>query len=227
MNGLKKRFPKVKDYNWGKLTLELVVVFLGVTAGFLLNNWRSDSIDRKVERNYKIGFIQDLNKNIEDLQSDLKEDSLWMKRAEPLLAMFIKGEKFPIDSAKSAMKLIVGFNKIQFNKSTYENITNSGKLNIISDYKLKEEIVQYHLLISGVENYNDYYFSFYIDLILPYIISEYSIVNDKFINNKVKDFNRFSNVFSLSYVMIQNRQEHYKSLLTKSRSLKEQLDKDR
>lgn len=40
MKKLSYKFLKPNNYNWQKLSLELIVVFLGVTAGFLLNNWR-------------------------------------------------------------------------------------------------------------------------------------------------------------------------------------------
>lgn len=34
-----KKGKQKRTHNWAKLTLELFVVFAGVTAGFLLNNW--------------------------------------------------------------------------------------------------------------------------------------------------------------------------------------------
>jgi len=39
MAAVKNTIRKIKNYEWGKLFFELIIVFLGVAAGFVLNNW--------------------------------------------------------------------------------------------------------------------------------------------------------------------------------------------
>lgn len=48
MEKIKSKFPKIREYDWKKLFFELIVVFLGVTAGFLLNNWQLDKKDKQL-----------------------------------------------------------------------------------------------------------------------------------------------------------------------------------
>lgn len=208
----------LKKYNWGKLSLELIVVFLGVTAGFLLNNWRMNSLNKQTEDSYLLSFRQEMELNILELEKNIKMDSLWLNRADTLIKIF-NTKRIPIDSAEVAVNLAVTFHRISLNTSTYENITNSGNLNIINNYRLKEKIVDYYTSINSVNKYDDYFFSFYNDFTLPFVLSDYSILKGEFINQKINDPIKFSNVFSLSYVMIQNRQAAYKELLSKSNSL--------
>ena len=40
---------------------------------------------------------------------------------------------------------------------TYEDIINSGNLNLISDYKLKEKISSYYAFLNEVDNVEQYY----------------------------------------------------------------------
>jgi len=47
MKKIKWNLNKTK---WSKLILELFVVFLGVTAGFVLNNWRMSKQEYKLEQ---------------------------------------------------------------------------------------------------------------------------------------------------------------------------------
>ncbi|MBN2362656.1 hypothetical protein JXL83_00830 [candidate division WOR-3 bacterium] len=74
-----------------KLTLELLVVFLGVTAGFVLNNWRSDFQERQLEKKYIAGFLQDIQFNIEELETQIEKDSTWLERASPLVLSMADG----------------------------------------------------------------------------------------------------------------------------------------
>lgn len=67
---LLSKLKKVRlgEVNWTALLLEMVVVFLGVTAGFLLNSWQSERADRELEQKYIADFIDDVNGNIDDLE---------------------------------------------------------------------------------------------------------------------------------------------------------------
>jgi hypothetical protein len=70
-----------KKYNWGKLGLELLVVFLGVTSGFLLNSWRERQLEEQMEQKYVISFIKDVSDDIKQLEELCTVDSLWLKQA--------------------------------------------------------------------------------------------------------------------------------------------------
>lgn len=65
---MRHKTKKSKKYNWQRLILELLVVFLGVTAGFLLNNWRMKAQKYQLEKTYITGFLRDVNDNIVRLE---------------------------------------------------------------------------------------------------------------------------------------------------------------
>lgn len=224
MAEIKKQTKKSmnKGYNWGKLSLELIVVFLGVTAGFLLNNWRSNAHDRSLEMNYKISFLSEINSNTETIKNSINQDSVWIARATPILEM-IQRKSLTTDSAKTVIALISNFNRAILSSNTYENITNSGSFNLIRDFELRENLVSYYSDMVGVATLNDYLFTFYNGFIMPYIMKEISLVNNQFNSPKCLRTATFSNIFSLQYYSVYQRHAAYIDFLQRSNELKMKL----
>ena len=80
MSAVKNTFHKIINYEWGKLFFELVVVFLGVTAGFVLNNFRMEQEEKKLEDKYLESFLQDVEFDIPALENAVRTDSVWLAR---------------------------------------------------------------------------------------------------------------------------------------------------
>ncbi len=213
-----------KNYNWGQLFFELVVVFLGVTAGFLLNNWQLQRLDLSLEQKYLNGFLQDTKANSAELRSLILSDSLWLDRAKPKI-MSIREGSINTDSAKSLVKMILQISKADLQTSTYEDIINSGKLNIISNYNLKKQIVDYHVTIKGMEFLDGYFYNFMNETVMPFVMSNYEIIKDRFNNPEVINSTLFSNVAAGYFSMVQQRKASYERLFNKSISLEAELIK--
>ena len=72
---------KKNNSNWKYYIIELLVVFVGVTAGFLLNAWRQENAELKLEQKYLNSFYNDLTSDENSLDSliihsQIKVDSL-------------------------------------------------------------------------------------------------------------------------------------------------------
>ncbi len=191
----KNKIQKIRDYDWKKLFFELIVVFLGVTAGFLLNNWQLEKQDELLEKKYMNGFLQDVNTNIAELKTAIESDSLWLNRAKPKLMRIQKGT-ITVDSANSVIKLIIAISNAGTQTGTYEDITNSGNLNIIQDFNMKKQIVDYHVAIAGVEFIDDYFYQYFGDFVMPFIFSNFSVLIGKLDNPEVIKTIQFANVIA-------------------------------
>jgi hypothetical protein len=224
MSAVNKTYHKIKNYEWGKLFFELVVVFLGVTAGFVLNNWRMQQEENQLEQKYLSSFLQDVGYDIPELENAIKTDSLWLVKAKPLLTSIIN-KNIKIDSAQIMINLIVKISKIDAHSSTYEEISNSGNLNIISDFELKSQIVDYYLALGGVGFIDDYFHKYFSDFVMPFILTEYSVLTGEFNNETVINTVRFSNVVAGYYSLVQQRLAAYEKLLTDCYLLKDELSK--
>ena len=224
MNESKIKLEKIKNYHWSKLVLELVVVFLGVTAGFLLNNWQNQRQTFILEKKYLHGFLQDINSNIAELDRAIKTDSLWMKSARPKL-LVMKTRTLKPDTANALFKMIVNISRADIQTGTYEDIINSGNLNIINDYKLKKRIVEYHVAVSGVKFIEDYFYRYFNQFVMPFIFSNYNVLKENFDNPEIIKTSKFSNVITEYYSMVQQQMVSYKGLLKNSYDLRNSLRK--
>ena len=223
MPNSKYKILKIRNYDWKKLFFELIVVFLGVTAGFLLNNWQLEKQDERLEEKYLNSFLEDVNANISDLESLIESDSVWLSLARPKL-MEIKAGTITLDSATSTLRMIVNISKSGLQSGTYENITNSGSLNIIGDYNLRKQIVDYHDAISGVGFIEDYFYQYFGDFVMPFIFSNFSVLRGQFSNPRIIKDIQFQNVIAGYYSMIQQRKKAYEGLLEKSYQLQKSLE---
>jgi hypothetical protein len=217
----KKRNP----VPWRNLFFELIVVFLGVTAGFLLNNWQLSEADRQLEQKYLAGFLEDVQANINDLEEGILADSLWLDVVQPKL-QDIQNDRLSADSALTLIRLVVQISKIQMHSSTYQDITNSGNLNIISSYERKKAIVAYHAAIKDTEFVEDYFYQYFGEFVMPFVFNHFNVLNGTFRDAAMIKTTQFANVITGYYSMVQQRKDAYQKLLHHSYEVKEMLKKE-
>jgi hypothetical protein len=216
----------LKKYDWGKLGLELLVVFLGISSGFILNNWREESKQLELEQKYISGFIADVEDSIDELREMNKKDSLWLVAANRNISG-LKARTLSKDSADALITRIIQINKIEIKKGTYEDIINSGNLNLIRNFDLKGEIVDYGLAVEGVAFVDDYFYQFFNEYVMTFVFKEFDIINGKIIDEEIYKTISFSNIFGGYYSMVLQRNVAYKDLLLKSIEFRKNLLKEK
>jgi len=221
----KSNSSKLDNIPWKKLFFELIVVFLGVTAGFLLNDWQLQSKDSLLEQKYKSDFLKEVNTNITILNSAIESDSLWLNDAEPKLLEIEKGT-ISIDSANSIIKQIIQISRVTLHTSTYENITNSGNFNLLEDYNLRKQIVDYHIAISGVGFIDDYFYQYFNNFVMPFVFKKFRVLKSELDNPTTIKTNQFENVITGYYSIVQQRKIAYEDLLQKSNELQDMFIKN-
>ncbi len=224
MTDANKESKQSVNYNWKKVFIELFVVFLGVTAGFLLNNWQNQRKDELLEKKYLNAFLRDAEKNIIELEKAIRNDSLWIEKMKPKLKS-IKSGAITVDSAVAAVKEIISLSAITFQMGAYENITNSGNLNLIQDYELREKVVDYYVGIEDVKFVDDYYFKYVNSFIMPFVVSNFSLLRGNFSNPKVIKTVEFENAITGFFSLKRQQKSQYEKMLNKSRQLKSELNK--
>jgi len=170
------------------------------------------------------GFFQDANSNISELKKDIIADSLWLHTVKPEL-IEIKKRTLNLDSANNLIKMIVKLSNADIQTVTYDDIINSGKLNIISDYNLKRQIVDYSNTIDGIKYIENFIYQYFNQFVMPFVYSNYNIIKEKISNPGIIKSISFSNVAVGYYGMILQRITSYKQLLKKSFALRDNLKK--
>ena len=222
----KKEKRKKKKINWTYYFAELLVVFIGVTAGFLLNNWRMDQAELKVEQKYLNSFYSDILDDESSLDSLIirekaKEDTLLSVLKKSLI---IK-EPLTEDLAQTIVGQMLYLEWFSPSNDTYDDIINSGNLNIISDYNLKEKISSYYKFTVEVKNVEQYYLDHMDNYGLPILYRNYHLLNREFVNTESYNTLEFTNMFMGVFALLQQNNKVYKEALEKNRELKGELER--
>ncbi|MGL1888612.1 MAG: hypothetical protein OCD76_19020 [Reichenbachiella sp.] len=213
-----KFLKEINSINWEKLFLELLVVFLGVTAGFILNNYKSERQAEELELKYLNSFLKDAEYNLNELQDFHKEDSTWMAWSIPFIKQF-RDKSTPLDSASSLFLKIMMVNNITPKKGTYEDITNSGNLNLIQNFGLKEAIVNYHLELEDAKFLYQFFQEYFNNFVLPFVLEEFDLINNEPRSPEIIHSHKFSNMFIGYFAMVQQRRVMNDSLLVTNEGL--------
>jgi hypothetical protein len=208
--------------NFTKLFLELIVVFLGVTGGFLLQNYKEIRADRDLENKYLEGIYTDTKENIKELKESIAKDSLWIEQNKYALPL-IANDSLSYDSARMLMIRMAFYSEFNAQTNTYTNITNSGSLNIIEDYELRQIIVDCFNNFENSKLLDAYFRQHNENSFLPYLIANYNMFNSEFISLNSHRQNEFKNIFAIYYSLTQQRLIAYRDLLEENLHLEKEL----
>ncbi len=212
----------MKSIKWKKLGLELLVVFLGVTGGFILNNLRDTKKDIKLEKKYIESFIQNIDTNIAELENIIGDDSIWFSNMKDKYRQMAV-DSLPKDSSSVIVNNILMTSNLTLATSTFEDIKFSGNLNLIRNYDLKEEIVKYHNEIEGAKFVDGYYNDYFSEFVLPYIMDQYDLAKNQYFETNNQSNAKLFNILAGYYSFQMQRMEYNKALLSSSNKVKEKL----
>ena len=177
------------------ILFEVMVVFIGVSAAFFLNNWRNEKNIEAKEINYTERLIEDMSYNIEDLKERIDMDTNNINRSKVLLkGLYLKD--LPEDSITSILELIVTFGTINLKYTTYEEILNNGEFNVLSNDSIRSLIIETKNLYENIGVREKFYTDFYHNLMLPYIIDNFDFMHSKAINKYLSTDVQFVNLFA-------------------------------
>ena len=215
---------KKTKINWTYYIIELAVVFIGVTAGFLLNNWREDAAENKMEHKYMESFYNEVIMDKDNLDSLILHSQL---KIDNLLNIIKQTEVInkPL-TEELAQKIVMEIMYIEWlspANDTYEDIINSGNLNIVSDYNLKEKISSYYTFLNEVSNVEQFYREHMNNYGFPILYKNYHLLRREFINAESYKSLEFTNMYLGVVALLQQNNEKYKEALEKNEGLQNEL----
>ena len=203
------------------ILFEVMVVFIGVSSAFFLNNWRNDKNTEVKEINYTKRLIDDMSYNIEDLKERINLDTNNISHSKALLKS-LYFNNLPEDSIISIIELIGTFGTVSLRYTTYEEIINNGEFNVLSNDSIRKLIIEtknlYESVIVREKTYTDFYY-----LMLPYIIDNFDLMHSKAINKSLSTDPRFRNYFLINTSLKSQSVVDYKQLYTLSIELHQLL----
>ena len=212
----------VPKTGWLKLTLELIVVFIGVSAGFVFDNFREDQSNRKMEVKYLESFYNNVVADSVEIQSMILSNQNNIDISGRSVASMQAGT-VTNDTALVVLSVMATYTSLNLENATYLSVVNSGNLGLIRDFEIREQIVYYyrsHEDMRYVEQvYNDYISNY----ILPYVIKKLDFISGQLVEDfTVKDI-EFRNITSGYYLISRQKMELVHSLDSLNSGLKNSL----
>lgn len=211
--------------DWKALLLQMMVVFLGVTMGFVLNNYSGSKKNEQKELQYKKALLNDIDINIRELNKMIESDKNWIVEAGNILNHLEKSPKSRIDSLEQIFKLTTTINDMFVQKSAFESLKSSGDINLITDVNLKKELIKYYSgSVYKMEFGEEYLKNFFNQNIVPFAIKTYDRYSGKFLNPE-RDATQYLNNLISFYRAKEQVVTQYQNTLAHSNYLKTELEK--
>ena len=148
----RERFKNYVSYAIG----EIFLVVLGILIALQINNWNENRKERKLEQDYYCRLKEDLQQDETHLARLIIENEERIKMSNT--ALYLLQQKNPyrkdvINALRGAtIRTTFTFKPTQ---AAYEDIKSSGKLNTLTDIKLKTQLINYYTTINGIANVVD------------------------------------------------------------------------
>lgn len=212
----------MEKINWRNYFIELIVVFIGITAAFLLNNWREDYKSNELESKYLDSIKNDVIQDSINVNEILKLNTEKEAKFKKYISRTIKG----ISSSDSAVILfqdILTIPKFYPQSNTYESIKYSGNLNLISSYNMREEITNYYESFTNIQSQQEMTVEFINDYATKFVFKNINILNWQIINKKNVDFNEVNNIIVGYYALLEQNIKLEKEIVTRNKELLKKL----
>jgi hypothetical protein len=136
------RSVNTKSLPIGKLALEAFAIFLGVTAGFLAEDYREYRNEREREREVLEQIVRDLNLDAEDI-TPIVERSRAVAAAATWLHNNVRRSDVPLDSVVLVLNAMPAVYSYEAANAAYAGLKGAGDLDLIRDADLLNELFYY------------------------------------------------------------------------------------
>jgi hypothetical protein len=135
-----------KTQNWFAVTLDFLIVVIGVFIGIEVANWNQARQDRQEERRYYGQLLVDLRGDLETFSRTERLADRYDEAAQLVIDRL--GGKAPHQVSPGRMAVAIhhaGFINIPYtSRGTYNELVSTGNLGLLRNSQLKSEIAKYY-----------------------------------------------------------------------------------
>lgn len=211
--------------NWVDLitnkVFDLVMLILGISIAFQVDNWKADADKKELEKFYKQGIIADINSDIQQMEDIIKELTIDRDRIQEYLP---KMDKLPPDSLITPLISILSFETFSPSDNTYNTLVGGKGLDAFADRNLIEKLTAYYGTYTSIRRFETVYTSVIFEVhknFSPYVIYDRGQLVDARVVNKVEA----RNSLVLARVQLNTGLEDYGDALRSAKELKMALEK--
>lgn len=142
--------------NWRAISVELLIVVVGVLIALAADDWRQSRQDRALEVQYIQRLVGDLRLDSVSLENLLVESQARVEYAEAIVTTYGRGT-WPGSGADLVRAIEYGdyLSYPSYSRSTLDDLMSTGNLRLLRDARVKEGLSQYHGTIEWTEQFSD------------------------------------------------------------------------
>jgi hypothetical protein len=139
---LRRLASALRRQDWVTVSVETMIVVLGVFLGLQVNNWNDARADRALEQEYLVRLYDDMNGSLQDYAESEAWDATRIESQELVLNALRNGELADEDRETFARGLIFGgsHNPIRRRWGTVEELKSTGNIAVLRDVELRAMI---------------------------------------------------------------------------------------
>ena len=217
-----RKFRLNVKIEWKSKLIDLLIVIIGITIAFKLNNWNESRKIFNEEKAYKLSFYDENKINQENLTSALDFSESTKKDIDTLKTILLskKYSDERIQNLIASMMAMSDFNPIT---TTMENITASGEFDLITDIELRKILISTYNSFKTTTKLESLLVDYVNKYLTPFLFenirfSDFSSLNSNFIKNP-----QFENIVLGYEALLYQQINGYKTNLERLNLLNEKL----
>lgn len=198
----------MKKINWFDHLINLLVVIVGISVAYALNNWNQSRKVALLQKTYVQSMVDDLDFDINELDSLIDYENENLK----IFRRVISAKNHPLseDSTQLAIARIASLNTFSSRNITYESIKSSGKFELLN-LKLRIDIIEfYHKGYEQIEAIEEYYRLNFDNQIIPMLLHD-AFNGETGLNPSIFKSEKFRTVMGLHISFLTQKIQAYKS----------------
>jgi hypothetical protein len=199
-----------------------LLLFIGITAALgLISLWKEIQ-ENNIEEKYLAGIKKDNDKNITGLSGLIEIAEYNYNPLQKIVGMISRNE-YQVDTIIHYSVRMTYLFEFKQNSTTFETLKASGNLEIISDYDLRNKIVEVYNHYSRITKFDEMYRKYIDDYVIPFMWKNIDMISGKPVNSNFVKQVEFKNVLTGYLLMLTQQLDGYKVGVEKSKELKEML----
>lgn len=226
----KKTNEKFLSSNWKGLlsnkAIDLLIVIVGVTIAFQLNNLKQWSDQKSLEQFYLESLVTDIDKDINSINrilSELQSDSTLTN----ICLSKHKSETISMDTLSYTVISILSFETFNYrNDNTYSTLINSHGLSIFKNKNTRNLISEYYKCYKSIDRFEYVYTEFLLNDFHPYFTPYVEYATGKINNPAILNDARTNNSLLIAGGQLNDGLATYKNALIKASELRRIIVKE-
>lgn len=214
----------MKRINWLDHFANLLVVILGISIAFYLERYKEESNNQKQEVKYLESLVTDLETDGETLDTLIIINESILEALNNLSFASI-GRSYGTDSMLRAHLFAIQYNPpFTPQRTTYESLKASGKLGLIDDFEIRNNILDvYEQYYRGTNEYDAAINEHLRDFLKPFCMKNIRFTSAKSIDSDFLSENEFRNMIFGYRNLFLSKHAFYQEVVQHTNRLKSEL----